>query len=89
MIEVFSLVWDGAGGIVELANRTELAPPGGFRSITGFGEDGFADLYIVQFGRGVDAGGVFKIVGVPAVPAAPLHPEAAASAPIRSLRRRP
>jgi glucose/arabinose dehydrogenase len=88
--EVFSFVWDGAGGIVELANRTaDLAPPEGFRSITGFGEDGFADLYVVQFGGGVGAGGVFKIVGVPAVPAARLHPEAAGSAPIRSLRRRP
>ena len=87
--EVFSLVWDGAGGIVELTNRTaELAPPGGFRSITGFGEDGFAELYIIQFGGGVAAGDVFKVVGVPAI-ADVSTPTAMGSAPIRSLRRRP
>ena len=67
---VFSFVWDGAGGVSQLTNRTqELAPPGGFRSITSFGEDGAGELYIVQFG---DAGGeVFRIVEMTASGALP------------------
>jgi glucose/arabinose dehydrogenase len=63
--EVFSFVWDGASGIRELSERTgELAPPGGFRSITAFGEDGFGELYIVQFGGGATTGEVFRIVAL-------------------------
>jgi glucose/arabinose dehydrogenase len=63
--EVFSFVWNGDTGITSFDNRTpELAPAGGFQSIAGFGEDGFGELYIVQFGGGT----VFKIVSVPAPP---------------------
>ena len=58
--EVFSFRWNGAGGINQFRNRTaELQPPGGFQSITGFGEDGFGELYIVQFGGGT----VYKVDG--------------------------
>jgi len=61
--EVFSFVWDGAGGITGLTNRTaELAPAGGFQAITSFGEDGNGELYIVQFGGGEATGQVFRIV---------------------------
>ncbi|MGD8817492.1 MAG: PQQ-dependent sugar dehydrogenase [Acidobacteriota bacterium] len=61
--EVFSFVWDGGGGVAELTDRTaELAPPGGFRAITSFGEDGNGELYIVQFGTGATTGEVFRIV---------------------------
>jgi glucose/arabinose dehydrogenase len=61
--EVFSFVWDGTGGVNELTDRTaQLAPPGGFRAITAFGEDGFGELYIVQFGEGTNTGEVFRIV---------------------------
>ncbi len=61
--EVLSFVWDGAGGVSNLTDRTAaLAPAGGFRSITGFGEDGAGELYIVQFGSGDNTGQVFRIV---------------------------
>ena len=61
--EVISFVWDGAGGITNLTDRTAaLAPAGGFQSITGFGEDGFGELYIVQFGSGANTGEVLRIV---------------------------
>lgn len=63
--EVFSFVWQGEGGIGEVVDRTPaLAPAGGFESITGFGEDGFGELYIVQFGAGGGTGEVFQIVAV-------------------------
>ncbi len=61
--EVFSFVWSGGSGITTLTDRTAaLAPPGGFQSITGFGEDGFGELYIVQFGSGDSTGQVLRIV---------------------------
>lgn len=61
--EVFSFVWDGAGGVAELTDRTaELQPPAGFNRITGFGEDSAGELYITQFGGGT----VFRIVEVSA-----------------------
>ena len=61
--EVFSFVWDGGGGNTDLTDRTQqLAPPGGFSGITSFGEDGFGELYIVQFGSGANGGEVFRVV---------------------------
>ena len=61
--EVISFVWDGAGGITSLIDRTAaLAPPGGFQSVTSFGEDGAGELYIVQFGSGGNTGEVLRIV---------------------------
>ena len=60
--QVFSFVWDGAGGITNLTDRTaQLMPASGFSQITGFGEDGAGELYIVQFGA-AGGGEVFRIV---------------------------
>lgn len=57
---IWSFVWDGAGGIVDLRDRTaELTPPGGgsIDSVAAFGEDSSRELYIVD-----RDGELFKIV---------------------------
>jgi hypothetical protein len=61
--KIWTFVWDGAGGVVDLQERTaELTPGDGtIGGIAGFGEDGFGELYIVDRGTGSN-GEVFKIV---------------------------
>ena len=61
--QVFSFVWDGGGGISALTDWTDqLMPPAGLSGITAIGEDGFGELYIVQFGSGTSTGEVLRIV---------------------------
>ena len=56
-------VWDGGGGISGLTDWTDqLVSPAGLSGITAFGEDGFGELYIVQFGSGTSTGEVLRIV---------------------------
>jgi glucose/arabinose dehydrogenase len=59
---IWSLRYDGAT-VTELTDRTgDLAPGGGLsiRNISGFGEDGFGELYLVDRGSGTN-GEVYKI----------------------------
>jgi glucose/arabinose dehydrogenase len=61
---IWTLVWDGAGGIVgDVVDRTdELEPDAGdYDGIVAFGEDGAGEVYIVD-----DGGEVFRIVPEPA-----------------------
>jgi hypothetical protein len=62
--QLWSLEWDGAGGVVgDVVNRTaELAPGGGLSidQVVGFGEDGQGELYIVDIG-----GEIFQLVPEP------------------------
>lgn len=63
--QIYSLRYDsGTGMVSELTNRTaELAPSvSNIREISGFGEDGFGELYIVDLGSSSPPGQVFKIV---------------------------
>jgi hypothetical protein len=60
--EVFSFVWDGGGGVVDFVDRTDdLEQEAPLHRLSSFGEDGFGELYIVQFGPG-NVGEVYKIV---------------------------
>jgi glucose/arabinose dehydrogenase len=56
---IWTLVWDGAGGVVgDVLDRTaDFAPPvGSIGSVVGFGEDGDGELYVVDLG-----GEVFRV----------------------------
>ncbi len=56
---IWALTWDGFEGIEDLIELTSALKPGGgsFGQIVGFGEDGFGELYVVDYG-----GKIFKIV---------------------------
>ena len=64
--KIWSLRYDGHQVTEFLDHTTELAPGGGLTisAVSGFGEDGFGELYIVCRGSGTD-GQVFKIVPDP------------------------
>lgn len=47
--QVGSFVYNGNGGIMDFQNNTAALNPGG-QNISGFGEDGEGDIYIIEFG---------------------------------------
>jgi hypothetical protein len=66
--EIWSLEWDGAGGVSgPVVDRTAQLEPdqGSIDSPVGFGEDGFGEVYLVDKGSGSD-GEVFALVPEPA-----------------------
>jgi hypothetical protein len=62
--EIWSLVWDGAGGIVgQHVNRTDELAPKGAASLdnpVAFGEDGAGEVYVVD-----QDGDIYRVVPVP------------------------
>ena len=64
--EIWSFRRHPVQGAVDLINHTiQLRPPtGSINSVSGFGEDGFGELYIVDRG-GAANGEVFRVVGIP------------------------
>ena len=60
--QIWSFVWDGAGGVTDFQERTgELAPSvGSIENIAAFGEDGSGELYIVDRGSGTN-GEIYRI----------------------------
>ncbi len=63
--QVYSMRYDpDTGAVSELTNRTsELTPDvGSIREVSGFGEDGFGELYIVDLGSFSPPGEVYKIL---------------------------
>jgi len=64
--ELWSLLWDGAGGIVgpRIDHTTELAPDqGAIDAPVGFGEDGLGEAYLVD-----QDGEVFRLAPEPSAP---------------------
>jgi hypothetical protein len=58
--QIWTFVWDGAGGVLEGRERTtELAPAAGtIDAISGFGEDGLGELLVVDYADGE----IFRVV---------------------------
>ena len=65
--QIWSLAWDGAGGVVNLIDHTaQLVPDvGEISSIAAIGTDGFGELYVVDR----VGGELFKVIAPKAVPA--------------------
>ncbi|MBE0565774.1 MAG: PQQ-dependent sugar dehydrogenase [Krumholzibacteria bacterium] len=64
--QVWSMTWTPGQGATDVREWTDLiAPAGGFQSIAGFGQDGFGELYVLDY----DGGDVYRLV--PTVAAVP------------------
>ena len=68
--EIWSFVWNGAGSISDLTNRSANLPvvggDGSLRRVSGFGEDGFGELYVLDWNNGGVNGELFQLVPEPA-----------------------
>jgi len=59
---LWSLTWDGDGGVTGFHDWTDTAaPPGGFGSIASFGQDADGELYVLDYNPGV----VYRLVAGP------------------------
>jgi hypothetical protein len=67
--EIWSFVWNGAGSITDLTNRSASLPviggDGSLRRVSGFGEDGFGELYVLDWNNGGVNGELFQLVPEP------------------------
>jgi glucose/arabinose dehydrogenase len=48
------LKWDGAGGVTDERDITSILAPGGFNTITSFGQDNAGEIYVVERSGKVD-----------------------------------